>query len=137
MHLCRIWARALDRCIGYGVSKKWARYYRRMSMTVTWTLGEVLAKLRKDQGLDQATMAARVGIARNTLSNYETNKSGPPFEVVVRWAAVCGVSLDAIAGMCAPWDLNPEPTDSESDAAAFWGIVAQLDATPAPLTLAL
>lgn len=97
-----------------------------MSMTVTWSLGEILAKLRKDRGLDQLTMARRVGIARNTLSNYETNKSGPPFDVVARWAAVCGVSLDSIAELCTPWDSNPEPTDSSSIDAVFWKLVGHL-----------
>lgn len=104
----------------------WARYYLPMSMTFTWTIGEILAKLRRDQGLDQAAMAAKVGIARNTLSNYERNVSGPPFDVVARWARVCGVSLDEIAGLCTPWDLNPEPTDYESEA-AFWALVTALE----------
>ncbi|EQM75935.1 helix-turn-helix domain-containing protein, partial [Microbacterium maritypicum] len=82
-----------------------------MSMTVTWTLGEILAKLRKDAGMDQLSMAKRVGIARNTLSNYETDKNIPPFDVVVRWAAVTGASLDWLASVCTPSDLNREPTD--------------------------
>lgn len=100
-----------------------------MSMTVTWSLGEILAKLRKDQGLDQLTMAQRIGIARNTLSNYETDKSGPPFDVVARWAAVCGASLDSIAELCTPRDLNPEPTDYQSTDAAFWALVGSLTLT--------
>ncbi|WP_372457108.1 helix-turn-helix domain-containing protein [Microbacterium allomyrinae] len=76
-----------------------------------WTLGELLAKWRKDAGLDQTQMAERVGVARNSISNYENGRSVPTFDVVARIAHVTGGSLDWLAQMCTPWDLNPEPTD--------------------------
>ncbi|WP_082297482.1 helix-turn-helix domain-containing protein [Microbacterium sp. GCS4] len=68
-----------------------------MSMTMTWTLGEHIAKARKDAGLDQTQLAKAVGIARNSLSNYETGRSVPPFDVAVRIATACGVGLDWFA----------------------------------------
>lgn len=64
---------------------------------MTWTLGEHLAKARKDAALDQVELSKRVGIARNSLSNYETGRSVPPFDVAVRIAVVCGVSLEWLA----------------------------------------
>lgn len=70
-----------------------------MTTTVTWTLGELLAKLRKDAGLDQAELAERLHVARNSVSNYENDRSAPPFAVVAGWAAACGASLDWLAAM--------------------------------------
>lgn len=68
-----------------------------MSTTITWTLGELIAKGRKEAGLDQKQLAERAGIARNSLSNYETGRSVPPFDVAVRIALICGVDLDWFA----------------------------------------
>ncbi|WP_179516238.1 helix-turn-helix domain-containing protein [Microbacterium sp. JAI119] len=82
-----------------------------MSMTVTWTLGELLAKARKDAGLDQTQLAAAVGVARNSLSNYETGRSMPQFDVTARIAAACGVSLEWLAT-----GVNAETASTEAEA---------------------
>lgn len=84
-------------CKSGGVSGYWTRYYVVMSMMILWTLGELLAKARKDAGFDQSQLAAAVGIARNSLSNYETGRSVPPFDVAARIASACGVSLEWLA----------------------------------------
>lgn len=68
-----------------------------MSMTVTWTLGELIAKARKDAELEQKELAEASRIARTSLSNYETGRSVPPFDVMVRIASVCGVPLEWFA----------------------------------------
>ncbi|RBO72779.1 helix-turn-helix domain-containing protein [Microbacterium sp. H6] len=99
------------RRIERGVSRYWARYTERMSMTVTWTLGELLAKARKDAGLDQTQLAAAVGVARNSLSNYETGRSMPQFDVTARIAAACGVSLEWLAT-----GVNAETASTEVEA---------------------
>ncbi|MBN9207269.1 MAG: helix-turn-helix transcriptional regulator [Microbacterium ginsengisoli] len=70
-----------------------------MSTITTWTLGELIAKSRRDAGYEQTDLAELVGVARNTISNYETGRSVPPFDVASRIARVCGVSLDWLAEM--------------------------------------
>ena len=112
-----------------------------MSMTITWTLGELIAKARRDAGLDQPTLARAAKIARSSLSNYETGRSVPPFDVMVRIALVTGVSLEwlatavnaetapteveTVSQLRAPRDSNPQPSDWSSIdlELAFWRIV--------------
>ncbi|MFS0714087.1 helix-turn-helix transcriptional regulator [Microbacterium sp. 2P01SA-2] len=84
-----------------------------MSMTITWTLGEILSKVRRDAGLDQATLAATVGIARNSLSNYERGRSVPPFDVAVRIAAACDVPLEVLASVIAA-ETTTAPAEAEA-----------------------
>lgn len=98
-------------CIAIGVSRYWTRYYRAMSMTVTWTLGELLAKARKDAGMDQLQLARAIGIGRNTLSTYETGRSVPPFDVVVRLATACSVDVAWLAT-----GVNAETASTEVEA---------------------
>lgn len=83
-------------------------------MTTTWTLGELLAKARKDAGFDQLQLAHAVGIARNSLSNYETGRSVPPFDVAARIASACGVSLEWLATA-----VNAETAPAEADAVSL------------------
>ncbi|WP_344752091.1 helix-turn-helix transcriptional regulator [Gryllotalpicola koreensis] len=64
----------------------------------TFTLGELMRKARLDAGLDQLDIARALGIARTSVSNYETNRSEPPASVFVHWAQVTGVPLEWLAG---------------------------------------
>lgn len=63
-----------------------------------WTLGDRLRKARESAGMDQLELANRVGISRNTVSNYELgNGTRPPKVVVLRaWANECGVPYEWI-----------------------------------------
>ncbi len=51
--------------------------------------------------MDQATLANAAGVARNSISNYETGKVMPPFDVAARIAAACGVSVEWLASAVA------------------------------------
>lgn len=61
-----------------------------------WTLGDRLRKAREHAGMDQLELANRIGISRNTVSNYELgNGTRPPKVVVLRaWANECGVPYE-------------------------------------------
>lgn len=74
------------------------------------TLGERLKKARVDSGVDQIELAFRLGIARNTLSGYETNRSVPPFDVVIEWAQLTMVKLDWFADAYSNVDDMPMRT---------------------------
>ena len=72
-----------------------------MPMTIidnpAWTLVDRLKKSRLLAGLEQTEIAETVGVARNTVSNWETGKSEPSASAFVRWARATGVSLDWLA----------------------------------------
>lgn len=122
-----------------------------MSTTTTWTLGELIAKARRDARLEQTDLADAIGVSRNTVSNYERGRSMPPLDVAARIAVVCGVSIEWLAstavetttapaeaeavGSLSQHSVRPkglEPltfwlvADAEREAvdAAFWSIVA-------------
>lgn len=48
----------------------------------TWTLGDHLAKARDLAGLKVNQMADRLGVARNTVGNWENDRSLPPRSAV-------------------------------------------------------
>ena len=56
-------------------------------------LGDRLAKARATAGFSQAELARAIGVARNTVSNYETEAVGG-FDraTILRWAVACGVA---------------------------------------------
>lgn len=60
-------------------------------------LTERLRRARQLAGLDQRQLADALGIARNTVSNYETGTSEPSASNLVRWARATGASLDWLA----------------------------------------
>jgi DNA-binding XRE family transcriptional regulator len=58
-----------------------------------WTLADKLRKAREHAGLDQATLAHDLGIARQTVGNYEAERVTPRRSVLMAWALRTGVSL--------------------------------------------
>ena len=55
--------------------------------------------LREDRDLRQSDVAEAVGIDQRSLSNYETGKTKPDSDVVVRLARFFGVSCDYLLGV--------------------------------------
>lgn len=51
---------------------------------------------REFAGLDLGQLAERMGVSRNTVSNYEHGNTAPRKIVLNAWALACGVSLDWI-----------------------------------------
>lgn len=69
----------------------------------TWSLSERLRRSRLFAGLEQEQMARALGVARNTVSNWERGRSEPPASSFVRWASLVGVPLEWLAeGVDAP-----------------------------------
>ena len=58
-----------------------------------------IKSLREDRDLRQIDVAAAVGIDQRSLSNYETGKTNPDSETVIRLAAFFGVSCDYLLGV--------------------------------------
>lgn len=57
-----------------------------------------LRDLREDRDLRQADISAATGIDQRTLSNYETGKTRPDSESLIRLADFFDVSIDYLVG---------------------------------------
>ena len=55
--------------------------------------------LREDRDLRQIDVAEEVGIDQRSLSNYETGKTNPDSEIVIRLARFFGVTCDYLLGV--------------------------------------
>jgi transcriptional regulator with XRE-family HTH domain len=64
------------------------------TQTPAWTLGDRLAKARSAAGIGSQDMADRLGVVRNTITNYEHDRTRVPHAVVVLWAQETNVPLD-------------------------------------------
>lgn len=67
---------------------------RHQTATLDWTVGDRLRKAREYAGLDRVQLADDIGIARNTVTNYEHGYRTPRKIVLNAWALRCKVSVD-------------------------------------------
>ena len=63
------------------------------------SLGERIARIRKERGLTQVELAEQMGIIQALVSDYERDKLRPHAEMVVRFAIALEVSTDELLGM--------------------------------------
>lgn len=63
-----------------------------------WTLGDRLAKARNAARISVEQMAAELGVSRNTVTNYEHDKTPAKRAVVRTYAATTGVPLEWLEG---------------------------------------
>ena len=59
-------------------------------------LGRKLNELRKAYNLTQAEFSEKIGISRVNYTRYETNKSRPDYETLLKIADFYDVSLDEL-----------------------------------------
>lgn len=57
-------------------------------------IGDRLRKARESTGMSQGAFAARLGVARNTVSRSELGQTHPHRLVLRAWAEATGVSLE-------------------------------------------
>ena len=58
------------------------------------TFGEKLLKARKDRGLSQEELAARLGVSRQAVSKWETEESRPDLDKLAALCTELGLSMD-------------------------------------------
>ena len=56
-------------------------------------IGKILKTMRKSSNFSQSDLAKRIGYARNTLSQYETETIQPDFETIEKIANLCGYEI--------------------------------------------
>ena len=65
----------------------------------TESIGERIARLRKERGLTQKQLAEKVGIIQVLVSDYEKGKLRLHAEMVIRFAQALGVKTDEFLGI--------------------------------------
>lgn len=64
-----------------------------------YELGERLKELRKQQGLTQVQVAERLGLSKAIISSYEVASRHPSYGVLIKMAALYGVTTDYLLGL--------------------------------------
>lgn len=62
------------------------------------SLGKRIAHLRNQRGMTQQQLAEALGIAQQTLANYETGRSRLPVSLLPVLATLFGVPVDGLLG---------------------------------------
>jgi transcriptional regulator with XRE-family HTH domain len=75
------------------------------------TLGQRIARLRREKGMTQAELAQRLEVSQPVVSDYENDVIRLPADVVVEIAELLGASTDELLGMKARAVRNT-PADS-------------------------
>jgi transcriptional regulator with XRE-family HTH domain len=63
------------------------------------TMGQRIARLRKERGYTQAELAEKTGIIQALISDYERDKLRLHAEMVIRFAQALDVSTDELLGL--------------------------------------
>lgn len=59
-------------------------------------LGQMIVKLRKEQGLTQEAFAKKFDVTRQTVSNWENEKSYPDLYTLIKISDEFNISLDVL-----------------------------------------
>lgn len=63
------------------------------------TIGQRIARFRKERGYTQAELAEKIGITNNLVSEYERGRLRMNDQMVARFAVALDVSADEILGL--------------------------------------
>lgn len=66
------------------------------------TLGKRLARLRRERGLNQTQLAARLGVSQSNVSEYEHDRVRLHSDLIVTLTAILRVSADELLGIRPP-----------------------------------
>lgn len=84
------------------------KYYQHEPIDDGCVLGERIDELRKQKGLSQKELAAKVGITDVSMSRYINGYRIPKGPILGNIAAALGVSTDFILGNADPGEHTPE-----------------------------
>ena len=72
-----------------------------------------LKKLREEKGIYQKDLAKELFISRDTIASYETGKSCPSIEILLRYANYFNCSTDYILGRTNKRNLKDDNNDTK------------------------
>ncbi len=84
-----------------------------MRIQINNSLPITLRMLRLQTGMSQEKFAAKIGISRGTLANYEAGKRFPGHDVLKKAAALCSVSEEIFYKKIAPYGIVLRETEEE------------------------
>lgn len=73
------------------------------------TLGERIYNFRTEKGMSQGDLADALGVSRQSISKWETNRSVPELDKLVKLSEIFGVSLDELILDKKNQEAKPEP----------------------------
>ena len=85
-------------------SKKISEHLRRE------TLGERIARLRKERRYSQTELAEKIGVSQKLISDYEINRLRPPYENIIKLALTFGITTDELIGLKTIKDNGKKPS---------------------------
>ena len=74
---------------------------------------ETLSRLRRERGLTQAELGARLGISKSSVSMYECGNREPELDLLRAMADLFGVSESVLLGRPEPELVNADPELTE------------------------
>ena len=76
-------------------------------------LGQRIREMRSNRGWSQVVLAKRLGVTKQTVSNWENDNIQPSIEMLIRIVKVFQTSADYLLGLDAVPRLNLEGIPSE------------------------
>lgn len=73
-------------------------------------LGEKITRLRKEHQLSQEAFAEQFNVTRQTVSNWENEKSSPDLEMIINISETFNISVDELLKDTPPAERIPDPT---------------------------
>ena len=74
------------------------------------TLGQRIARLRKEKGKTQVELAKKMGLTQGLISDYELDKLRPYHEMIARFAVALDVSTDELLGLKRSKKTDSQPS---------------------------
>lgn len=62
------------------------------------SFGNILKKIRQENGLTQEELAKKVNTARSNIANYENDKNMPSVDILEKLSEILGCSIDYLLG---------------------------------------
>ena len=94
-------------------------------------IGQKLKNARQKAGLTQEQIAEAIGVSRQTVSNWENNRSYPDIASVLRLSEAYGVSLDTLLKEAE--DMNQQEQNQISFLEKYWNAMYSMAVVMFPL----
>lgn len=95
------------------------------------TLGERIARLRKQRGCSQAELAEEIGIIQRLISDYERDRLRPHPEMIIRFARALEVTSDELLGISVSGkNFSEKKTDRNKLSRKFFNRLKKIESLP-------